>query len=326
MGQEGSLSETLALYGQVMRRARPHLGLLAIGVAGVLLESAIEVLKPWPLKVVIDNVLRGTPLSSRWIPQMPRGELLAAACFGLVAIYATLGIVSVANNYLTISIGQRMVNDFRADLFDHLQRLSLSFHRRREIGDLMVRITSDTFSIQTISMNGFFPAVASLMLLAGMFAVMIRMDPLLTFVSLAVVPFLFMLIALISRRIHRLNDALLVKESRLYTVAHSALAAIHVVQAFTRESESYREFVKSSSETLDENLRLYTVQTIYSGAVNVLIALGTATVIYLGARHVIEGLLTIGDLIVFSIYLASLYGPVNQIFQTYGQVKAAQAG
>ncbi|MGO9453299.1 MAG: ABC transporter ATP-binding protein [Candidatus Binataceae bacterium] len=326
MGQEGSLSETLALYGQVLRRTRPYVGLLIVGIAGVLLESSIEVLKPWPLKVVIDNVLRGTPLNLRWISQIPRGELLVAACLGLVSIYVTLGIMSVANNYLTISIGQRMVSDFRADLFDHLQRLSLSFHRRREIGDLMVRITFDTFSIQTIAMNGFFPAVASLVLLAGMFAVMIRMDPVLTFVSLAVVPFLFMLIGLISRRINRLNNALLAKESRLYTVAHGALAAIHVVQAFTRESESYSEFVKSSSETLDENLRLYTVQTIYSGAVNVLIALGTAAVIYLGARHVMEGVLTIGDLIVFSIYLASLYGPVNQIFQTYGQVKGAQAG
>lgn len=318
--------ETMALYGQVLRRMRPHLGRFALALLCVLIASAAEVLKPWPLKVVIDNVLRGAPPTGRWLAAMPRGELLAAACLGLVAIYAFLAVVNLANSYLTLSIGQQMVNDLRAELFAHLQRLSLSFHRRREIGDLMVRVTYDTSSIQAIAMNGFFPALSSMILLIAMFAVMIRMDVTLTAVSLAVVPFLFMLIALLSRRIHRIADAHLTRESRLYTVAEGALSAIHVVQAFTAEAESYREFVSSSSESLGEYLRLYLLQSIYSGVVGVLIAAGTAAVVYVGARHVLDGRLTIGDLIVFTIYLASLYGPVNQIFQTYGQVRTGQAG
>jgi ATP-binding cassette subfamily B protein len=317
---------SLALYGQVLRRMRPYLGRLLVAVAGVMLASSAEVLKPWPLKIVIDNVLGGAPVANRWIPAMTRGELLLAACAGLVAIYAILGIINVVNNYLTISIGQRMVGDLRARLFDHLQRLSLGFHRRREIGDLMVRITYDTFSVQTIAMNGFFPVLAALVLLGGMFAVMIRIDAVLTIVALAVVPLLFILITSISGRIDRLASASRVKESTMYTVAHRALSAIHVVQAFTREESSYREFVGASSESLGENLRLYTFQTLYSGGVNVMIAIGTACVIYLGARHVLEARLSIGDLIVFTTYLASLYAPVNQIFQTYGQVEGAKAG
>lgn len=305
---------------------RPHLGRFAAALACVLVASAIEVLKPWPLKIVIDNVLRGAPLETRWVAPMARGGLLAIACAGLVAIYVMLAIVNLASNYLTLSVGQRMVNDLRAELFDHLQRLSLSFHRRREIGDLMVRVTYDTSSIQAIAMNGFFPAISSMILLIAMFAVMIRMDATLTAVSLAVVPFLFMLIALLSRRIHRIADAHLARESRLYTVAENTLSAIHVVQAFTAEAEASREFVTSSSESLGEYLRLYLLQSIYSGVVGVLIAAGTAAVVYVGARHVLDGRLTIGDLIVFTIYLASLYGPVNQIFQTYGQVRTGQAG
>ncbi|HSZ21726.1 MAG TPA: ABC transporter transmembrane domain-containing protein, partial [Candidatus Sulfotelmatobacter sp.] len=125
---------SLELYGHALRRMRPHLGRLAIAIAGVLLASATEVLKPWPLKVVIDNVLRGVlrgvPLVSSWIPPMPRAELLVAACISLVILYALLGVLNVVTNYVTISIGQRMVNELRARLFDHLQRLSLSFHRR----------------------------------------------------------------------------------------------------------------------------------------------------------------------------------------------------
>jgi ATP-binding cassette subfamily B protein/subfamily B ATP-binding cassette protein MsbA len=317
---------TLELYGHVIRRMRPHLGRLAIAIAGVLLAASAEVLKPWPLKIVIDNVLRGTPLVSKWIPPMPRAELLIAACISLVILYALLGLLNVITNYVTISIGQRMVNELRARLFDHLQRLSLSFHRRREVGDLMVRITYDTYSIQTIAMNGFFPVLSSLILLAGMFVVMIRMDATLTLVALAIIPLLILLIMSISGRIDAIAGGARIKESRLYTVAQSALAAIHVVQAFTREGESYREFVESSSASLDATLRLYTLQTLYAGAVGVLIACGTALVIYLGAQHVLDGRLTIGDLIVFITYLASLYAPVNQISQTYGQIEGAKAG
>ncbi len=317
---------SLALYRQVLRRMRPYLGRLLVAVVGVMLASSAEVLKPWPLKIVIDNVLGGVAVSKRWIPAMTRGQLLFSACAGLVVIYVILGIVNVINNYLTISIGQRMVNDLRARLFDHLQRLSLAFHRRREIGDLMVRITYDSFSVQTIAMNGFFPVFASAVLLGGMFTVMVRMDATLTMVALAIVPLLFILIMSISGRIDRLAGASRVKESTMYTVAHRALSAIHVVQAFTREETSYREFVGASDASLGENLRLYTLQTLYSGGVNVMIAVGTACVVYLGARHVMDARLSIGDLIVFTTYLASLYAPVNQIFQTYGQVEGAKAG
>ncbi|HUO03908.1 MAG TPA: ABC transporter ATP-binding protein [Candidatus Binataceae bacterium] len=317
---------TFEIYGHAIRRMRPYLGRLAIAIVGVMLASTAEVLKPWPLKVVIDNVLRGEPVHSTAIPPLPPAALLSAACASLVIIYALLGLLNVLTNYLTISIGQRMVNDLRARMFDHLQRLSLSFHRRREIGDLMVRIAYDTYSIQTIGMNGLFPVMSSLVLLTGMFAVMIRMDVAMTLVALAVIPLLILLIMSISGRIDRIAGATRVKESRLYTVAHGALAAIHVVQAFTHEGESYREFVESSSESLGATLRLYTLQTIYSGTVNVMIACGTAAVIYLGARHVMSGALTIGGLVVFTTYLASLYAPINQIAQTIGQVEGAKAG
>lgn len=320
------MTGTLGIYGEVFRRMRPHLARFFAAIAAVALAAAMEVLKPWPLKIVIDNVLRGQALRTAWLAPYSPGELLIAACVGLVIIYLLAGILTVINNYVTISIGQRMVNDLRGQLFFHLQRLSLSFHRRREIGDLMVRIAYDTFSIQTITMNGVFQILSSVVLLGGMFVVMLRIDVELTLIALAVVPLLVILIASISGTIDRLATGARVKESRLYTVAHRALAAIHVVQAFTREAESYREFVESSTESLGENLRLYTFQTVYAGAVNVLIAAGTALVVYVGALHVISARLTIGDLIVFTSYLASLYAPINQIFQTYGLVESAKAG
>lgn len=314
------------LYGEVIRRMRRHLRALLLVVAAVGATSLLEVAKPWPLKIVIDNVLRGAPLEWHGLAGLNRNELLIAACAALVFLYALLGVLNVVTNYVTIAIGQRMVNELRAQMFDNLQRLSIGFHRGREIGDLMVRIAYDSMSLQTIAMNGLFPVLSASVMLVAMFAVMIRMDWELTLAALGVAPLLFILIASVSRRIDALASGARVKESRLYTVAHQTLTAIHVVQAFTREAESYNEFVESSRASLGESLKLYTFQTVYAGAVNALIAIGTAAVIGLGARHVMEGRLSIGDLIVFTTYLASLYVPVNQLFQTYGLVQGAKAG
>ena len=320
------MTRALRIYGDVLRRMRPHLGRFILAIAGVAAAAAMEVLKPWPLKVVIDNVLSGKPLAFSAFANYSKVDLLIAACVAAVIIYLLTGILTVANNYLTISIGQRMVNDLRSQLFDHLQRLSLRFHRRREIGDLMVRIVYDTFAIQTITMNGIFQILASSILLAGMFVVMIKIDLTMTLIALGVIPMLVIMIAAVSGTIDRLASEARMKESALYTVAHRALASIHVVQAFTREAESYREFVRSSSESLGENLRLYTFQSVYAGGVSVVIAIGTALVMYIGALHVIDARLTIGSLIVFTSYLASLYVPINQIFQTWGLVESAKAG
>ncbi len=320
------MTGTARIYLRVLAEMRRHAWRLAAAIAEVLLISALEVLKPWPLKVVIDSVLGGARPQLSWLGGMSRGELLAASCLGLIVLYLGLVLLQVSNNYLTISIGQRMVNDLRSRLFEHLQRLSLAFHRRREVGDLMMRINYDTFSVQTIAMNGMFPVLSSLILLGSMFLMMLRIDTVLTLVALGVVPLLLILIGSISGRIDRLATGARMKESDLYNVAHRALSAIHVVQAFTREAEVHREFVDKSSESLSENLRLYLFQTLYSGAVNVLIAAGTAVVIYVGALHVMENRLTVGDLVVFVTYLASLYAPINQLFQTYGQVHSAVAG
>jgi ATP-binding cassette, subfamily B, bacterial len=318
--------KTLRLYGDVTRRMRSYSVRLLAVLAAFLISSVLEAAKPWPLKIAIDNVLRAQPLGVKWLPALSRHQLLLGSCTALVVIYLMVGGINFVSNYVTISIGQRMVNDIRGQLFDHLQRMSLSFHRRREIGDLMVRIAYDTMSVQTIAMNGLFQIVSAASMLAAMFYVMVRMDLVLTLAAVAIIPILFILIASVSNTIDRLSANARVKESRLYTVAHQALAAIHVVQAFTREAESYEQFVQSSSESLDQALKVYLFQTIYSSGVSLFIAAGTATVIYIGVLHVLSGALTIGGLVVFTSYLASLYQPVYQIFQTYGVVENAKAG
>src|SRR5262249_26555141 len=158
---------------------------LACALALVFGISLAEVAKPWPLKVVVDNVLGGKALSFFGYPErLSAAALLMAAALGLVLLYVVLGALQVVSHFVTIDIGQRMVDDFRSDLYQHLQRLSLRFHLRRSAGDLMYRLAADTFAIQTLTMNGFFPTVSAVAMLLGMLFVMSRLDLELTLIAL----------------------------------------------------------------------------------------------------------------------------------------------
>jgi ATP-binding cassette subfamily B protein len=317
---------TVRLLRKVLGRLAPHAGLFAGAVAQVLAIGLLELAKPWPLKVVVDNVLGGRPLAWPGAAELGPYPLLLAACAALVAVYALLGVLAVTSNYVTIGVGQRMVNDFRSELYAHLQRLSLAFHSRREVGDLLYRLTADTFAIQTLTMNGFFPILTSLVLLVGMLVVMLRLDWSLTLIALAVVPTLFLAIAGMSRRITRLATDARVKESALWALAQRTMGAIRVIQAFTTEDAEHRRFVASSRESLDANLRLYTFQTVYSSLMSIFTAVGTAAVLWVGASHVLSGRLSLGEVLVFTSYLASLYAPINNLTNTYGLVQGARVG
>ena len=316
----------MSLTRQVGRYLWPYRGAFLFAVAQVVLISVLEILKPWPLKLVIDYVLpRATP---PWplLAGLTPAALLAVTAGALILIYGALGAVSVVNNFTTISIGQGMVNDLRSRLYQHLQRLSLSFHSRAAVGDLIYRVTGDTYAIQTLAMNGIFPVLASVLLLLGMFTVMVRLDWLLTLVALAVCPFLFGAIVLLNRRITEVARHARESESAVYQMVQRGMSAIKVVQAFSKEDEEHGAFVAQSTASLRSNLRLYTLQTAFGAGTNLVLALGTAAVLWMGAQHVWSQALTIGDMVVFLSYLASLYAPINSLIQTYGTVQGARAG
>src|SRR5689334_8764047 len=317
---------TFRLLRKVLRRLVPYGGPFVGAIVQVLLIGVLELAKPWPLKVVVDNVLGGHPLAWPVARALDPRALLVAACLALVVIYALLGALGVTSNYATISVGQRLVNDFRSELYAHLQRLSLAFHSRRSVGDILYRLTSDTFAIQTLTMNGFFPVVSSVVMLTGMLAVMLRLDWVLTLIALGIVPILFLSIVGMTRRVTALATDMRLKESALWAVAQRTIGAIRVIQAFTTEEDAHRRSVRSSTESLDANLRLYTFQTAYAAFVNVLIAGGTAAVLWYGATHVLGGRLTVGEVLVFVSYLASLYAPINTLTQTWGLVQGARVG
>jgi ATP-binding cassette, subfamily B, bacterial len=305
---------------------RPYRGRFAWALLQVFLIAGFDLLKPWPLQLVIDHVLGGKPLTAPWLTDFSAGRLLVVACFALVLVNLGSGLLALLHNYTSIGVGQRMVNDLRGALYAHLQRLSLAFHGRQKVGDLMYRITADSFAVQTMIMNGLLPILSALVLLAGMLAVLIPIDPLLTLLSLTIVPALFALIAVFNRRIATIATEVRERESMVYTLVQWAMSSVKVVQAFTKEEEEYGRFIGASRASLKATLSLYSWQTLYSAAVNTLIAIGTALVVYAGARSVLSGHLSLGQLVVFISYLAQLYVPVNQITQSWGLIAGARIG
>ena len=243
---------------------RPYWMTFVFALGQVLFIGALELLKPWPLKIIIDNVLSGNPLSWEFALSWSSQTLLLAACVGLVLIYLLLGGMRILNDYTTIRIGQGMVNDLRRDLYSQIQRLSLSFHNRQQLGDLMYRITADTMGIQTLTMNGLFAILSASVLLTGMFVIMLSLDWYLTLLALAVCPALFGAIGLVNRKMSSAATRARQKESIVYSLVQRTLSGIRVIQAFTKEEDEERRFLKASTESLAANLRLYNLQNFYS--------------------------------------------------------------
>ena len=319
----------LPLLRRVLGYVRPHAGPLAAGTALTLVGIALDLVKPLPLAIVIDAVLSGKPLEASLVPLLgglsQRG-LLVAAAVALVGVTLLHGIATLGANYFTIDVGQRMVNDLRTDLYAHLQKLSLKFHHQQQTGDLLYRVMADTFSIQSMVMNGLLPLASAFLTLAGMLLVLWRYDAQMAVLSLLVAPPLFLSIHWLSRRIHGHATASREAESALYSSAETAIGAVKLLQAYGREKDAVDEFKKGSERSLALNLRLYNAETIFTLIVDGVLAAGTALVVWIGASRVLEGRLTIGELTIFLAYLAKVYAPVQAVSHNLRELVSSRAG
>jgi ATP-binding cassette, subfamily B, bacterial len=319
----------MTIFRTLLRYLNPYKYLFILGLGLVGLASAMELIKPWPLKLAVDQIIGGQPLEVfGWTPDLAAMTVtfkLACVVGMLVGVHFLVGFVQLCNNYLTIRMGQDMVQDLRCDLFDHLQRQSLLFHQKWPTGDLIYRIMGDTSAVQTLLMNGVFTTLTSTALLIGMLAVCLQMDVELTLYALCVIPFLFLAISRVSRKIGDLTTESYLQESHVYTMVERIFSSITLVQAFGREEEERRKFVTESQHSFDRKLSLYALQTIYGWLVSGITAAGSALVLYVGVRHVLDGSLSTGELLVFIAYLASLYTPLNSLSVTVGGIRGSLA-
>jgi ATP-binding cassette subfamily B protein len=233
-----------------------------------------------------------------------------------------MGIVSAL---ASTELGQQMTFDLGADLFLHLQKLSLLFHSRRSVGDTISRVTGDSYCVSTLVTGTLVPLVRSVVTLVVMFLIMWRLDKWMTLLSLGIVPFLVLSIKIFGRSMKDRQRERRDLEGRMMGIVQQALNAIPAVQAFTREQHEYTRFRGYAADTVRAYKRGTLAGLWFKFFVGLVTALGTAAMMWLGARQALHGHMTAGTILVFLSYLSSLYGPLNDITYTASTWQGAAA-
>jgi ATP-binding cassette, subfamily B, bacterial len=297
---------------------RPHWLPLTGALLAVAAETLADVLEPWPIKLVVDNVLQSRPLSGRFAPlvHLFGADAYAVLNFALAAVVviAVAGAVgSFVEKYLTTSVSQWLAHDLRQMLYQHIQRLSLLEHGETRAGDLVTRVTSDIDAIQDFVNSALLGIVVSVLTLAGMIGVMFTINWRFTLIALSVVPALFLVVYVYTNRIRTASRAVKRQESELLSGVAEMLSSIHVVQAFAREDYGDRRFASDSRHTVETGLQARTMKARLPPIVDVIVAIGTCLVLGYGARLALAGEISAGVLIVFLLYLSKMYKPLRDL-------------
>jgi ATP-binding cassette subfamily B protein/subfamily B ATP-binding cassette protein MsbA len=311
----------MSIYRRVLRYYRPFLGQTILGLFLSLVGVGLNLLKPWPFKLIVDDFLRpGPAVRSDWRTWIP------LLCLSLIVIQLFWGMTNWITNYLFVKIGLRALLKLRTDLYSSLQFLSLKFHDARRSSDSSFRVAYDSQSIQTIYNKGFTNIFASVITLIGTFLIMLRLDWQLTMVSLAIVPLVVGAIYLFAHRIRRESTSIQEQESAVLAQAQEGLSSIRMVHAFGREEFEVRQFQQQARQSLQANLRLTLTNVNSALVISTLMVVGTAAMYYIGSLHVLGGTLTLGSLLVFSAYLLMLYQPLESLTYTTWAMEGATAG
>jgi ATP-binding cassette, subfamily B, bacterial len=311
---------------------RPHVAALTLGFIAIAGESAANLLQPWPLKIVLDDVLRSHQ-SHAWAMRAVRRmvgtdsmAILEFACLAVLAIAVLDGICSYGEKYLTTSVGQWVSYDLRLIIYSHIQRLSLPFHDHKRTGDLISRVTDDIEAIQSFIMNGLLGVLINAMTLFGMIAVMFYLNWKFTLIALSVFPVLFAMVYSYTRRIKKASREVRKKEGEITSVVEEVLSSIRVVKAFAREDYEVQRLEQESLEAVDIALRARSLKAKLTPLVGIVVAVGTALVLWFGARLVMAGALTAGALVVFILYLGKMYKPMHEISKMTDTYSKAAVG
>jgi len=310
----------------------PHRAGLAVVMVTMVIEVGLAVLQPWPMKFLVDNILGKQPFSptvNDWIARLPgNGDahwLVAWIAMATVLLFLGHSALQMVSATSFVSLGQRMVYDLGADLFWHLKRMSLRFHGRQQVADLVARVTVDTYCVQTLVSATLFPLLQAGLTLVCVFGIMWRLDSSMALLSLTVVPLLAVLIGGFSKVMENSARRRSDLETHLMVLVEQTLTSIPAVQAFTREKLERGRFLQAAAESVEAHRASTVVDMRFKLLVGLLTALSTAGIVWLGATRVLDGRLTVGTILVFLAYLASLYEPINTMVYTASTMQTLSA-
>jgi len=311
---------------------KPHSGALVVGLFAVAGEAAANLLGPWPLKVVLDDVLRSKESHAsivHWVQRFIGTDKLAMlkfACLAVLLIALLDAVSSYLEKYLTTSVGQWIAHDLRQMVYAHIQKLSLAFYDQERTGDLISRVTSDIDSVQSFITQGLLSILINVITLLGMVGVMFYLDWRFTLIALSVAPALFAVVYSYTRRIKKASRDVRKKESEITSVVEEVLSSIRVVKAFAREDYEVQRLAEESLEGVELALRARSLKAKLTPIVDLIVAVGTCLVLWFGAKLVLDGNLSAGSLVVFILYLGKMYKPMQELSKMTDTYSKAAVG
>ena len=303
-----------SLLLRILCQARPCWPQLVAIILLGLFSIPLTLLFPIPLKIVVDSVLGGQPLPSfmRLFP-LPASSSLMLAVGMLLILGLLMSLQNLASWWLQTYTGEKLVWDFRSQLLEHTQHLSLTFHDDRGATDPAYRIQHDAPSIQYIVVQGILPAITSFFTLAGMLVVCAAIDMRLAFIALTITPILFLLTRACSRLVRERSIKVKEIDSSAMSIIQEVLGSIRVIKAFGQERREHERFLRRSNQRVDGQVRLARLQALFNVLIAITISAGTATTLYLGVRHVRSGIISVGELLVVMAYIGQMYEPLRLI-------------
>ncbi len=310
---------------RALQYLRPYWRLATASAVLTVLAALSGLLAPWPLKIIVDNVLGTQPLPGvlariAGLSVADKTTLLIAVVVGSLVITLLHHGIAVLQSYLTTSFEQRMILDFRSDLFSHAQRLSMAFHDQSRAGGLIYAINFQADAAAGVIMAAQ-PLAQSAISLVGMFWITYKINPVLALLSLSVVPFLYFSVIYYSSRIQKRLMTVKGMEGESLSIIHEAISMLRVIVAFGRERHEYTRFREQAERAVHARIRLTIRQTVFALAVNMITTIGAALVLGYGGWQALQGKLTVGDLLIVIAYIAAVYAPLEAISTTIGSLQ-----
>lgn len=311
---------------------RPHAKLLTLGVLAVVGEGAANLLEPWPLKLAFDSFSRSRSAHG-WLNQFIQNAvgtdkfaILKFAAVAVLLIALLDAICFFAEKYLTTSVGQWVMHDLRRLLYAHIQNLSLDYHKQKQTGELISRLTSDIDAIQSFIVSNMLGFLVDGMTLLGMVAIMFQLNWRFTLVALSVAPLLFAVTYSVTRRSKKATREVRKKESEILSRLQEVLSSIPLVKALAREDYEQQRLEEESAESVQIALRARSLKARLPPLVGIIVAAGTALVLWFGGSLVLAGSLSAGSLIVFIWYLGKMYKPMQDFAKMTDSYSKAAVG
>lgn len=303
----------------VLELIRPYKKWLLVIFIAMLLETAMSLLGPWPLKIIIDNVVGHHPLPEwlKWIKDLPfetdKMAIAGAAAIGLVLIALIGGIAGYIDNYFTESVAQYVANDLRQKVYHHLQRLSLSYYDSHQIGNILSTITSDVSTIQGFASSALLSILIDALTIIGMLALMFYMNWDFALIAVGVTPLLLLFVARFKSAVKKATHEVRAEQSTMVSVLQQGLESVRAVKAFDRQDLEEMHLKDVSMGTVKASLKARKVKSLLSPVVALIVSGCTAFVLWRGTHLVLIEAMTLGGLTVFLSYLAKFFKPVQDL-------------